>query len=115
MTALKTTKAQRDAHMAWKYRARALHFPETEGGLCKVVLNIDDLVHDAELAVTLEETVASLAGMLNEAHNENKTLVLLLREFVGCSLSQLGSVRMADVRERAIDLLERKHAEGTKP
>ncbi len=97
MTALKTTQAQRDSL----------------GGVA--VNQLADLIHDAELAATLEETVGKLSIMLNEAHNENKALTLLLREIIACSFSSLGATRMSDVRERAIDLLERKHAEGTKP
>jgi len=89
VTALKTTQAQRDS-----------------------LRNLNDLVHDAELAATLEETVGKLSSMLKEAHDENKALTLLLREIVACSFNLN---YMNDVRERAIDLLERKHAEGTKP
>ena len=81
MTRLKTTKEQRAAHMAFKGRAKAMHLPESEGGLCKVILNLDDLVQDGELAAELEEENESL-------REENARLRAELDKHVGVSWTE---------------------------
>lgn len=91
----------------------ALRTSDTQRTLAREI--VAELVHDAEVASILEEANAKLSTMLAEAHTENRALVLLLREFVRCAGLPAWAQPIASLRARAIDLLEKKYAEGTKP
>jgi len=74
VTALKTTSQQREAYLRYKKNLRDIHLPDSEGGACRVILNLTDLVHDADLALTFEDGISRLSDTVRELQDENAVL-----------------------------------------
>lgn len=80
MTALKTTRQQREAYLRYKRNLRDIHLPNSEDGACQVILSLTDVVHDADLALTLEEGIAKISDTVRELQDEKAVLLSALRD-----------------------------------